>query len=234
MNYDSYSHNFLQIWDDSSEILGLQSSRLGFRFNSSLEGVAWPTTLEDLSFGHQFDQDLRDTCLPESLQRLTLGWSFDQELDGMTWPTQLQSLAFKHTFNQSLQPVWHLFVFFWAFFIKLCPTLSWKNSAAVPLRQQVALPSTLRSLTLSNAFNQTLQGVVLPSGLEDLTFGNHFNQPMEGGNDGWCYQGWNLLTRNLWNFCSSFDDVNHSIWCKSSKLLLLSIIIIIIYYYFSF
>ncbi|CAN0275411.1 unnamed protein product [Scytosiphon promiscuus] len=48
----------------------------GVSIHRLTEGVAWPKSLEEITFGDYFDEPFREASLPESLQRLTFGKFF--------------------------------------------------------------------------------------------------------------------------------------------------------------
>ena len=57
-------------------------------------------------------------------------------------------------------------------------SLTWYSDQ--DLNRGIQLPSSLRSLTFGDNFNQSLNGFHLPSSLQSLTFGDKFNQSLEG------------------------------------------------------
>ena len=76
-------------------LVNLKHLALGNDFNESLEGVAWPSGLQSLSFGcSDFNQSLERVAWPSGLQSLSFGKGFNQSLEGVTWPSGLQSISF--------------------------------------------------------------------------------------------------------------------------------------------
>lgn len=69
--------------------------------NQAVEGVVWPTSLLQLTFGFFFDQAVVGVEWPPSLQQLTFGHFFNQAIEGVTWPASLQQLSFGAIFRPS-------------------------------------------------------------------------------------------------------------------------------------
>lgn len=65
----------------------------------TLNGVAWPASLQQLTFGRVINTSLQGSVLPASLLELALGGKFNKSVHRMTWPESLEHLAFGRSFN---------------------------------------------------------------------------------------------------------------------------------------
>ena len=73
----------------------------GIRFNQPVVEVAWPASLQQLSFGDRFHQPIAGVMWPASLQQLLFGDDFNQPFAGDVWPTDLQRLSVGSDFTIS-------------------------------------------------------------------------------------------------------------------------------------
>ncbi|CAM9273401.1 unnamed protein product, partial [Laminaria digitata] len=72
-------------------------------FNEPIHRVAWPASLQRLTFGVPFDQPLESIAAwPPQLQHLTFGCFFNQPIVGVLLPPSLVSLTFGPHFNQPI------------------------------------------------------------------------------------------------------------------------------------
>ncbi|CAN0030404.1 unnamed protein product [Ectocarpus sp. 6 AP-2014] len=88
----------------------LEQLTFGFFFdNRSVSGAVWPSTLRVLTFGHDFDTDIIRVAFPASLERLSFGFCFNRPVSrdgvGVAFPASLQQLSFGACFNQPVDDV---------------------------------------------------------------------------------------------------------------------------------
>jgi hypothetical protein len=107
-----------------------------------------PISLRSLTIGNSFNHSLARVTLPLSLQTLTMGDTFKRVLQGVMLPRNLQTLSsFGEYVNTSLAGV-----------LRNLQTLTfgyWFNNKSVA---GVILPTSLRTLTLGDSFNQSKFG----------------------------------------------------------------------------
>ncbi|CAM9470004.1 unnamed protein product, partial [Ectocarpus sp. 12 AP-2014] len=145
----------------------------GHRFNGSLDVVAWPCRLETVEFCRRstFDQPVEQVAWPVSMQKLTFGALFDQPIEAASFPASLKQLAFgaNSLFNQ---PVGRME---WPTSLQ---KLTFGQCFDRPV-EEVVWPASLLQLTFGNEFNQPVEGTSWPDSLQTLVFGERFNQPVD-------------------------------------------------------
>ncbi|CAM9739511.1 unnamed protein product, partial [Ectocarpus fasciculatus] len=113
--------------DDVAWPVSLEQLTMGTHFNKRVDGVWFPASLQRLTFGSYFNQRIDEACWPVSLQRLVFGYDFNQAIDHVRWPESLQRLVFGHDFNQAID--------------------------------QTCWPASLQQLVFGDDFNQALERV---------------------------------------------------------------------------
>lgn len=78
----------------------LEQLAFGWRFDHPITAVIWPTNLKLLSFDGGFNQDLSRVEWPRDLKQLQLGRSFNQPIREVTFPRGLLRLDLGDNFNQ--------------------------------------------------------------------------------------------------------------------------------------
>lgn len=71
-------------------------------FNQSLDNVKFPKNLKVLLFGPKFNQNIDKMHIPESLEQLQFGDYFDQPIDNIIFPNSLKKISFGKNFSHSL------------------------------------------------------------------------------------------------------------------------------------
>ena len=71
-------------------------------FNQSLDNVKFPKNLKVLLFGSKFNQNIDKMHIPESLEQLQFGDNFDQLIGNITFPNYLKKISFGKNFSHSL------------------------------------------------------------------------------------------------------------------------------------
>ncbi|CAN0052029.1 unnamed protein product, partial [Ascophyllum nodosum] len=112
----------------------------GAHFNLSIESVAWPGSLEYLKFGDAFNQPIAQVVWPPVLRQVVLGRDFNMPIESVVWPNSLQHLSFGYKFNQAVA--------------------------------RVVWPTSLLQLTFGAHFNFSTESVVWPVSLKYLEFGD--------------------------------------------------------------
>lgn len=155
-----YSDAFVMLIGKKLAKFMFPSSRKGL-FNHPLQGVDFPSGLREIFLGNSFDQPIEDVVWPDALERLSMP-GFNKSIDNVRWPLQLLALEF------------------------LCPSQILLRKEGVRIeeldrevegfnRPFAALPASLETLWLSNAFAQdSLADIAWPSGLTTLGLGMSF------------------------------------------------------------
>ncbi|CAM9417233.1 unnamed protein product, partial [Hapterophycus canaliculatus] len=79
------------------------SLEFGYRFNDSVQAVAWPRRLKRLTFGWSFNRPIEGIAWPTSLKELKLGEAFNQKIEGIQWPAAQHDIWFGTHFNQEVE-----------------------------------------------------------------------------------------------------------------------------------
>lgn len=140
------------------------------KFNRPLDKVTWPACLQKLTFGEGFNQPIRGNVWPSSLQELTFGTDFDTSGDETEWPTNLLRLRLVFRFNHPISGV------VWPASLR---ELVLGNSFDRPI-EDVAWPDSISHLTFGKAFNKPVERVTWPAALDDLSFGELYDD-FQGG-----------------------------------------------------
>ncbi|CAM9764052.1 unnamed protein product [Ectocarpus fasciculatus] len=165
-------------------------------FDRAVEGVAWPMSLECLSFcalrsgrgawhvsdRGSFNRSLVGANFPSGLREMFLGAAFDQPIEDVVWPQGLERLSLPGC-NQPIDNVR------WPRALK---SLEFTSPWQISLREDpdtcldeldlvgafdspfTTLPASLRTLWLGDEFGQSLEGVNWPNGLVTLGLGCKF------------------------------------------------------------
>lgn len=72
-------------------------------FNQPIEAVAWPASLENLTFTFDFNQPIENVRWPAGLSVMRLGSAFNHPVAGVTWPPALRMLVIGRAFSQSVR-----------------------------------------------------------------------------------------------------------------------------------
>ncbi|CAM9664823.1 unnamed protein product [Scytosiphon promiscuus] len=139
--------NFNRPIDHVAWPASVQQLTFGECFNQPIGGVVWPESLHDLTFGQNFDRSVQETRWPPNLRRITFGSYFDKPIEAASWPDSVRELEFGEGFDRPIV--------------------------------RVAWPSSLQKVTFGNFFNQPIEGVAWPNSIRQLSFGQRFNQPID-------------------------------------------------------
>jgi hypothetical protein len=71
-------------------------------FNQSLDNVKFSKNLKVILFGPKFNQRIDKMNISESLELLQFGDDFDQSIDNIIFPNSLKNICFGENFNHSL------------------------------------------------------------------------------------------------------------------------------------
>lgn len=75
---------------------------LGSAFNDSVEAIAWPVSLHEVTFGYVFNQPIARVRWPASLDQVVFRGAFNQRVSGIPWPGALKQLTLGGVFNQPI------------------------------------------------------------------------------------------------------------------------------------
>jgi hypothetical protein len=159
-------------------------------FNQPLPRNLLPTTLKKLSLGYRYNQPLLEGVLPESLIKLDLGYMFDQSLNindkneymngsisdasesmnGSVLPSSLKKLKISSHYNHDLDDI----------ILSSLEKLTFGEDYYETITD-VTLPPNLKTLILSNQFDEKLKVGFLPSSLTKLNLGHAFDQELNEG-----------------------------------------------------
>eukprot|EP00752_Nemacystus_decipiens_P007126 g6382.t1 len=121
------------------------------RTGEGITRVAWPASLERLSFGLAFDQPVEGLRLPPGMTHFSFGSSvFNHPVQGVAWPEGLPELFFGDGFNQD------------------------------PVDGPFGWPGALEEIAFGRNFNQPVARVAWPPSLRQARFGARFKQCLRG------------------------------------------------------
>lgn len=162
----------------------------------SIVGMApwWPAGLRELYLGLTFDGSIANVEWPPGLEKLSMP-AFTQPIEGARWPAGLETLEFlqRSDINERKRGIYT---------VPLGVALPLFNSPIAGA--ETYLPPGLRTLWLSDGFNQDVEDVDWPSQLREVGFGQQFQRSfLQGGS---CYRermkGCVGITLENEHFCS--------------------------------
>ncbi|CAM9701028.1 unnamed protein product [Ectocarpus sp. 12 AP-2014] len=169
-------------------------------FDQPVEHLAWPTSLEQLTFGEALDHPSQKRPPLSSLQHFTFPSSFNQPIEDAVWPDSLLRLVLGAEFNQPVDRV------------------RWPASLQ-ELTFGLCYDSGHNGFEMYSNFNQCIGSSVWPASLRRLTLGHKFRQSLQG------LGTWmpNLETFRILDYDSSDDSLLRGIeWPKGLRHLTVS------------
>ena len=163
----------------------------GNLFNSSIKKNILPPTLVKIDFGSLFNKPLKQGILPQSLEKLIFGWHYNQEILQGVLPKSLIKLDLGHDFDHDLKDI--LPTSLRKLTISGCYSHSVNYLMLDSLEKlkfgmhyceriyDLVLPPNLKTLILSECFDEKITGDFFPLGLTELNFGFDFNRELSEG-----------------------------------------------------
>lgn len=135
----------------------------------SVKGVVWPESLLVLELlQRSFNTPLEDMVFPDSLQDIVLGGTFNHPVAGIALPSQLRGISFLSCqFNQSIAEI------AWPSQLRRIVFLS--ECFDKPI-QGIQWPASLQYPTLGGRINWPIAGIQWPPDLRVLKFSQDFDQ----------------------------------------------------------